>query len=177
MIGLQEDPQSKEAARALTAEEKEEQRAMAYTLEAEEATRMVRNRYGGALVATGLAPKKISLPLTAGASCLKRRVLSMCLYTWVIGRDAVPYSVNAYLERSESAPTKPIQTRQRPTAIGFLSAESHAQRCFSNPLWYRLMRCRRCCSVDTQDMSINFVQFLHSPICLVPPNWVDRIVI
>ena len=55
--GLQEDAQSTKAERELTVVEKEEQRAMAYTLEAEEATRMVRNRYGGALAATGLGPR------------------------------------------------------------------------------------------------------------------------
>lgn len=49
---LQEDGPKKDDQRELTAEEKEEQRAMAYTLEAEEATRMVRNRYGGTLIAT-----------------------------------------------------------------------------------------------------------------------------
>ena len=52
LLLLQEDAKKpREAERVLlTVEEKEEQRAMAYTLEAEEATRMVRNRYGGALL-------------------------------------------------------------------------------------------------------------------------------
>jgi hypothetical protein len=51
LLLLQEDAKKPgEAERVLTVEEKEEQRAMAYTLEAEEATRMVRNRYGGALL-------------------------------------------------------------------------------------------------------------------------------
>lgn len=49
---MQDDGSKKDDLRELSAEEKEEQRAMAYTLEAEEATRMVRNRYGGALIAT-----------------------------------------------------------------------------------------------------------------------------
>lgn len=46
----QDEAQKQQHVRELTAEQKEEQRAMAYTLEAEEATRMVRNRYGGASV-------------------------------------------------------------------------------------------------------------------------------
>jgi hypothetical protein len=62
------------------------------TVEAEEATRMARNRYNG--------------------------------------REHVPAHVKAYLER-----------------------------------------------MDVQDMSITFVQFLHCPLALVPPNWVNRIVI
>ena len=76
----------------MSAEEKAEARASAYTLEAEEATRLARNRYGG--------------------------------------RELVPEVVKAYLER-----------------------------------------------MDIQDLSISFMQFLHSPLALVPPNWVDRVVI
>jgi hypothetical protein len=52
VVLVQEDGAKKNDTRELTAEEKEEQRAMAYTLEAEEATRMVRNRYGGTPIAT-----------------------------------------------------------------------------------------------------------------------------
>lgn len=76
----------------LTKKEKSLARAQAFTLEAEEGTRMARSRYGG--------------------------------------RERVPPVVLQYLER-----------------------------------------------MDVQDLSITFVQFLHSPLALVPPNWVDRVVI
>ena len=95
----------------LTAAQRDEQRAQAYTLEAEEATRMVRNRYGG--------------------------------------RENVPFSVNQYLERMDTQVRAPLPTNPRQVERSLLCGP--------------------------QDMSINFVQFLHSPIALVPPNWADRI--